>query len=246
MSLNALVYLITEWIGSFYVWPYLNKTLKFLTVALYLSIKLVFSPITTIIIYKICDIIVIGDTIGIALRDFFTKDLIKKVILLNLIPQLLALFEIDCRVSTMSVFYLFGLGNMLKKAMPVVSLVFNYVYYKFLISNYYLVVNNSSVKDAINFSFKKVKRKFIKYLLFGLSFILWYVLAILIYIILQVIHCRDMLYLGFEAVITSKVYYIEVFNSFWYGLGFYVFPYMSLAMFLFLEKETKNTRDSSA
>ena len=46
-----------------------------------------------------------------------------------------------------------------------------------------------------------------------------------------------MLYLGFEAIITSKVYYIEVFNSFWYGLGFYVLPYMFLATFLFFQKE---------
>lgn len=238
MTLNAFVYLITDWIGSFYIWPDLNGIFKAFFVVLYLSIQLVFIPLVTVMIYKICDIIVKGGAVGVALKEFFTKDLIKRAILLNLIPRVLALIEVDFRISTMSVFTLFGLGSMLKFISPVLILIIYYFYYKFLICNCYLVVNNSSVRNAMSFSFKKSKVIFIKYIGFELSFSLWYLLSILIYIILQVIHCRDMLYLGFEAVITSKVYYIEVFNSFWYGLGFYVLPYMFLATFLFIQKET--------
>ena len=107
-------------------------------------------------------------------------------------------------------------------------------------------MKQSSVKDTIAFSFKAMKwKKILSVIKLSIIFLPWIALDCIIYFILPIIasalsgnYMSQTVYtvLGEYTIPLVSYSLSNVLNCFWFGLGFYVYPYAFVVSTVFLKE----------
>jgi uncharacterized membrane protein len=200
-----------------------NSLFKYLCFGLWLLFPLIFSPVSTFLLFKVSAQLANGyeGKDKSLFSDVSFRDVVK-ICLIWITPNLLntvnSLFDgligycvlpehITISISFFSLIF--------------VTILF-YFAYKYFACDYYYALNRGTAKETIDFSFKLMKNKFLKYILITLSFIAWYILsAILISVFSKLFDMSD--------------FYMSLLKTTWCGIYFYIKPYECITYSLFIK-----------
>lgn len=148
------------------------------------------------------------------------KGIFKNIIKLNFLPSL-------CNVSML----IFSNSNIVYHTKNYILLFICcflklFVNYKLFICNYYFSVSNKNTRNILNFSFSIMKNNFKTFFAFYISFAGWFILTLILKLILKSICLGELFSIGM--LLSLKIYtpFLNSFAAFFYGIGFYLFPYL--------------------
>lgn len=232
MLSNSLSYLLINEVVAHFIWENLHITIKLLAMSILVFLQFFIIPLSQVGIFKSYFLASSNENniISKTLKFLLKPISVKKIVKINFLPRLLY-----CLVQMFSSenFY-FNLSEL--PISPIAALIAIFINYKFFVANYYIAISDCSAKNAIYISCKVMKKRFLQYLIFLLSFIGWICIAVLIRVILEIIITGDLYFF-------SKNYYLpylESLRSFGYGINFFLLPYMYISQSLFLNYIIKN------
>ena len=245
MMLNAVTVAIIEYAGYENVWNKINTLFKGLLLFIYFIVKIVLIPLVSAVLFKV--VVAIQDEKGYNIRsginNFLNFENIKKIFLINFIPTVVNLFAYSSSIDILNVFNFRLAAGEFSIIFKLISLL---VSYKFMACNYYFAMKQSSVKDTIAFSFKAMKwKKLLSVIKLSIIFLPWIALDCIIYFILPIIasalsgnYMSQTVYtvLGEYTIPLVSYSLSNVLNCFWFGLGFYVYPYAFVVSTVFLKE----------
>lgn len=104
-----------------------------------------------------------------------------------------------------------------------------YLSYKFFACNYHYVLKRDSIKSTLAFSFKTMQNTFLKYIVLRSSFLLWYLLGIVLAVVFSnALHISD--------------FYARLLLSTGCGVYLYVWPYEYTTNALFIKRLSASKR----
>lgn len=234
IAAKAAVYLITNVLTLFGRWEELHIDLQILILAVFLLIELAAIPIITTVLIKICLDCISCSAADTSVKNFLSKQNIKKIIIINLIHSIINVFYVAAKAPVLSCLNIFGLkrGGI---AEILLTLLNQYIWYRIFICNYIFIQNGGSAREILFESLKVMKRKFLKYLLLDLSFFPWVLLFSAVLMLAAFIIFLT-LSLTWVAVVVGGVITI--------AMILFLTPYMYLAEVLFIrssiaEEKTK-------
>jgi len=232
MFSNSLSYLLINEVIAHFVWENLHITIKLLTISILGFLQFFIIPLSQVGIFKSYFLASSNENnIICKTLKFLLKPIsVKKIVIINFLPRLLY-----CLIQMFSSenFY-FNLNEI--PISPIAAFIALFINYKFFVANYYVAISDCSAKNTIYISCNIMKKRFLQYLIFLLSFIGWICIAVFIRVILEIIITGDLYFF-------SKNYhlpYLEALRSFGYGINFFLLPYMYISQSLFLNSIINN------
>ncbi len=148
------------------------------------------------------------------------KGILKDIVKLNFLPSL-------CNVSIL----IFSNSNIVYHTKNYILLFICcflklFVSYKLFICNYYYSFSNKNTKNILKISFSIMKKKLKTFFAFYISFIGCFILTLIFKLILKSICLGELFSIGM--LLSFKIYtpFLNSFAAFFYGIGFYLFPYL--------------------
>ncbi len=221
MTVSFLKELTLKYFSNQLVWCDYPVFLQVFVVLLFLTLEIIAVPVTIALLYRAVIIAKNGDDRKISqLKQFINTINIKKIVLINLVPRILAVF-CDGNEDNLSIFNLFDIRGI---SLIILSAVSTVVTLMFVAANYLFALNEGSVKETIVESFRLMKRSVFSFILLYLSFVGWILLEALIFFVIKGAVC------GFTPNLVN-VYtpVLDSFLSFGFGVDFYLLPYMYLS-----------------
>lgn len=205
------------------LWDLAPLDTTILSGVLWLAIQLVALPVLIAVFFRIGICVTEERKASLSeVKSFLSLSNIFKIVTISLVPTLLNLIGTVFRTYENSfdnaiVFYLISFSILAAET---------FVGYKFFICNYHFAKNEGSVKETLQASFGTMKGRFLKYYLYGLSFILWDLLSFAVAYIGSTI---------FKALCIYGFLYDFGFTSF-FGFMFFYRPFTQLANLLYAKQ----------
>lgn len=227
MFLYEMFSVISVWIFNFGMykifWHEINGLLSFLLIILLLLIKIVFIPIITVSFFRLGILFESNNKLSLStIKSFLTRKNILNIVLINLIPNIFNLpysfLKFFKQMFNDTIVYSIF-------AFALIAITF-FIEYKFFICNYYFALNYKSAWETLNSSFKTMHNKLLKYIYYECSFIVWFIVFI-------VIGC-------FALIVSNKlgidIKYIQLGVPSWFGFMLYYRPYKFLVDLLYSKR----------
>lgn len=199
-------------------------------IALLVTVKFVLLPVTVVIFFRtgIC----ISDGKAVSVNDtvrFLTGNKVLKIITVNFAPIL-----VNLSYSLLRCFKAAFNSSMLYYVIASALLITEYyTEYKFFICNYNLARLSSGTKEIITFSLGTMKHKLSDYIKYELSFILWYLIILIV----------EFIGLYFLNLINIDAMQLRFITSSAFGVMFFFLPYKLFSNLLYAEYLTNNTNN---
>lgn len=197
-------------------------------IALLVVVKFVLLPVTVVIFFRtgICILerktVSVNDTVR-----FLTGNKLLRIITVNLVPTL-----VNLSYSLLKCFKASFNSSMLYYVIAFALLITEYyTEYKFFICNYNLARLSSGAKEIITFSLGTMKHKLSDYIKYELSFILWYLMILIV----------EIIGLYFLNLMNSDVTQLRFVTTSAFGVMFFFLPYKLFSNLLYAESLTNNT-----
>lgn len=222
-------YLILQIPMTIYMWHQLSDAMRFLFFALFLILEFVCVPISVVILFRV-SITIFNE--NAAQKENSVKRLLNlrniiKIFAINFLPRLVFLIgDISSYGNTQFNIHL----RPGKPFLLVISIISIYTSYKALFSNYHTALKTSSIKDTLIFSFKTMNKKGWKILLLSLSFIPWFLLEAVVFVLIKSLIVGDL-----HSINNSYTPFIDVFKYCGFGVDFYFLPYFYLCLTQFID-----------
>ena len=194
-----------------------------LLIILLLLIKIVFIPIITVSFFRLGILFESNNKLSLStIKSFLTRKNILNIVLINLIPNIFNLSYSFLKFfkqmfNDTIVYSIF--------AFALIAITF-FIEHKFFICNYYFALNYKSAWETLNSSFKTMHNKLLKYIYYECSFIVWFIVFI-------VIGC-------FALIVSNKlgidIKYIQLGVPSWFGFMLYYRPYKFLVDLLYSKR----------
>lgn len=205
------------------LWDWAPLDTMILSGVLWLAIQLVVLPVLVAVFFRVGICVTEGRKASLSdVKSFLSRDNIFKIVAISLVPTLLNLIGTVFRTYEDSfdsaiVFYLISFSILAAET---------FVGYKFFICNYHFAKNEGSVKETLKASFGTMKGRFLKYYLYGLSFILWDLLSFAVAYIGSTV---------FKALGIHGLLFDFGWSSF-FGFMFFYRPFTNLANLLYAKQ----------
>lgn len=217
--------LILNYFTNLFVWDDRGGLYRITVLFFFILFEFLITPLATVLIYKTA-IIAGGD-----IAEWRNKPLkllnaanIMKIAAINFVPRLVSLAASvnSYKVSAFNVFRLDGLSLILLSAAAF------FINYKFYACNYCFALTESSVRKTVAASFSIMRGNFLKWVLFQLSFVGWFLLEAGIHFFVKTL---------FGGGLDTYTPFIDSIVPFGYGIELFVTPYFYLAMSGFLREQ---------
>lgn len=199
-------------------------------IALLVVVKFVLLPVIVVIFFRtgICILerktISVNDTVR-----FLTGNKVLRIMAVNFVPTLV---NLSC--SLLRCFKAAFNSSMLYYVIASALLITEYyTEYKFFICNYNLARLSSGTKEIITFSLGTMKHKLSDYIKYELSFILWYLIILIV----------EFIGLYFLNLINIDAMQLRFITSSAFGVMFFFLPYKLFSNLLYAEYLTNNTNN---
>ncbi len=220
MLSGMIIYLLFNKVITYNKWEDISYLVRFIMMLLLLLLVFICKPLSQVMFFKKALLIDCPDTKLI--QNTLSPKTVKKIFIANFIPGILYLI---IQAYKNSLFY-YSFND--KRIAVIISLLGTVVNYMLFACNFYIAREKEHpIKESISL----MKLKLGQYILFGFSFFGWFLIAALIRI-------------GLQAVITgnfapnSNVFlpYLDMFQSFGYGIGLFLWPYMYMSEYLLFNR----------
>ncbi len=225
MILFAIEYLFINVIISYMYWERFNPLCQIILLLIFVSIEFAFIPLSSVALFKTITCLEGKSEVieRIDVKKMFSSNSISKAIKINFLPMLLRMLVQTCSAK------MFYYNKNYMWVAIVASWIDIFVSYKFFACNYFIAIGND---HPIKNSFNLMKKCFWKYILLIFSFIGYEILAGCIGILLQYL---------ITGGIAKNLYMpqLKVFNSFGYGVGFFLIPYSFSSYYFWIKQKTQ-------
>ncbi|MCQ2440597.1 MAG: hypothetical protein MJ076_01710 [Clostridia bacterium] len=228
MIFDAIAYIFINVIITKIYWHHFDILLQLIFLLCFMLLEFVCIPLSRVLLFKTIfnlDNTSKENTI-FPIKQMLSSNTIVKTVLVNFLPILLRILVQTCATK------IFYFNHNYKWVAIIASWVGIFVFYKFNAVNYYIAIES---EHPIKCSFRLMKNIFGKYLLLGLSFIGYVMLAASIGVLLQYV---------FFGNFAKNLYVpqLRVFDSFGYGVGFYLTPYIYVSDYYFFNNLKDNLK----
>ena len=207
-------------------WVYFSHLLQIVFLLSFIVLEFVCIPLSSVLLYKTIFNLDYENNTVFSIKQALSSDIIIKTVKVNLIPVFLRILVKTC---SSKVFYYNR--NYLSVAI-ISSWVGIFISYKFLAANYFIALGD---EHPIQKSFGLTKRIFGEYLLLGLSFLGYVMLGAGIGVLLQYLITGSSAY-------NLYLLQLQIFNSFVYGVGFFLTPYIFTTEYFWFKQKESNLR----
>ena len=207
-------------------WVYFSHLLQIVFLLSFIVLEFVCIPLSSVLLYKTIFNLDYENNTVFSIKQALSSDIIIKTVKVNLIPVFLRMLVKTC---SSKVFYYNR--NYLSVAI-ISSWVGIFISYKFLAANYFIALGD---EHPIQKSFGLTKRIFGEYLLLGLSFLGYVMLGAGIGVLLQYLITGSSAY-------NLYLPQLQIFNSFVYGVGFFLTPYIFTTEYFWFKQKESNLR----
>ena len=223
MCLNAISHMILiEYVNSILYFS-TARLLHYILLFLFFIIELVFIPIAIVRLFQASANVVQGveNSVSISRKKTKFRNIIK-IFLINLVPRAsIVIYNIGDSMNT----YIYD-SDVFNVILFALSILIWILEYKFFACNYHFVTNKDTVSNTLHSSFSTMKKRFRNYFILSLSFLVWELLAVGIYIALLLL----------TGNFKGEYTYLSVLLTFGCGIYFYVLPYKYLTYYIFCDK----------
>ena len=217
--------LILNYFTNLLFWNDRGDLYRITVLFFFVLFEFLITPAATVLIYKTA-IIAGGDIAERRSKPFKLLNAanIMKIAAINFVPRLVSLAASvnSYKVSAFNVFRLDGLSLILLSAAAF------FINYKFYACNYCFALTESSVRKTVAASFSIMRGNFLKWVLFQLSFVGWFLLEAGIHFFVKTI---------FGGGLDTYTPIIDSIVPFGYGIELFVIPYFYVAMSGFLREQ---------
>ncbi len=234
---SAVGYIIQNWVLNEKFSHFYNNFIVIMAAILLLALELLIYPLCDSLVYKIAYSLEMcpKNDLFKEIKQFLKFPNAIKIFTITFIPIFIEIIVEICKLK-------FSYLNNDIAAMLLVLITQGLVVYSFTAAKYYLIFENLSPKDSIISSFKLLlSRKIFKFIGFSISFFGWVLLLGAIY------WAFGRLFYGpsFSADTFVPLFAIIFRITGYGGIGFYLFPYMTLSEIHFIkELSAKNDNPS--
>lgn len=226
MILNAIAYLFINVIITYMNWVDFSHFLQIIFLLCFIGLEFVCIPLSSVLLYKTIFNLDNANNTVFSIKQTLSSDIIIRTVKVNLIPVFLRILVKTCPSK---VFYYNR--NYLSVAI-ISSWVGIFISYKFLAANYFIALGD---EHPIKKSFELTKKIFGEYLLLGLSFLGYVMLGAGIGVLLQYLITGSPAY-------NLYLPQLQIFNSFGYGVGFFLTPYIFTTEYFWFKQKESNLR----
>lgn len=236
----ALFYIFTKMAGylilqipmAIYMWHQLSEGVRFLFFALFLILEFICVPLSVVMLFRASINAFNKDSAEKknSLKELLNVHNLIKIFVINFLPRLVFLIgDISSYGNTQFNIHL----RPGKPFLLVISIISIYTSYKALFSNYHTALKTSSIKDTLIFSFKTMNKKGWKILLLSLSFIPWFLLEAVVFVLIKSLIVGDL-----HSINNSYTPFIDVFKYCGFGIDLFFLPYSYLCNTRFIQESS--------